>query len=1347
MSDVNSYYNELLKRAGASPDQYSNATNNIENIGNTIYSQSQLTDNDYEKYLPQAEESVNDDLSSSLISPSEDPSWYGVPGDWLPDWVKQGYNNSIEGLAIHLATGKPHFDIGTYAEDEKDYPILEDIGSTVMSFMTITDMGTIIGGGGLAGGIANVGYKKAAQESIKQLIKRGVVRGLGKEGAEKAAKETVEKLVKENSFKASQVLMRNGINKELAEKAVTEGAKKLPSKIMSATIGGGGGLGFYSGLQSAMGQKVKTGDINATLVLKDTAIGTGLGAVTAGTGAGFNKYLVSKLGAPVTKTQKLAYGTAVKALETAEFGTATPLLEGRMPELKDYAHAAGVIGSLNVAKRIPTKIAQLAGYDNPMISMKESGASLLAKITQGKLGKTDIWQSKKGGMLTDVKFEDVIKNGEKVGVQVRGKRVDKGGTISEKETVLTEEQFTKMGFARRGATSPKSLESARRAEIFNRKKNLNISDKNFRRMIEAETGKDINPKKHKTGYSQLGDIQKIRLLDRLRKQELSKQILDKYKAEGYDDFFVARRGISTMADKYAEFLMQAKNRYKTKIGLDFLKEVNAADARGITLSGSDIQALKEAGLYSGGIVGRMFGRIKVEVPSENYKVRGKSPYKGRDGKYYIKLRREKDAKEYFEDLGRRMGREEYESDADVTKMRDILTRIYFRAKEAGIPVAEFRKHYFPNQIKDQYLKHLGSDIFRLIEADPAFSSTKMQDKVHIREHMSKLYKEKKGSFSDETMEALEYIAKQLIKEAGDAGKTLSMDEAFANAFIKIRDTVYQQRYSIVGNLEKQRKANFPEHFYERDARLVLTKYVNDIGKRQAMTEFFGAKNEKIELKVAQLQALAESARAKGNKKAEAALYKEIKWLQQTFDSFSNMIEVDPTKNWGDPRARKFVSDLVDFEVATKIGLGYATIPNITQTLISTAVKAGYWNTFKGGYRLLTDKEYRKQISASGLSNLSVFQMVSGLEPSDAFFGRWAHRLTKASGFQAMNKYNQYLAAAAGREHIKNLVDVINGRGKGISKLKSKSWAKEKLVELGLPENVKQLTDRQMSESMYRFARDAQLQRNVLNDPLFFNDPRFRPLILFKRFGYKQFNWVREQVFKDVFKHGNVLPLLRLGVGGFFGAEFVVWSKKALNNFLAGEEVYDENQLFIPGLPPGTPLGTGGSDINTDMSKYTYSDFLDQVAAVGAMGFIGDILSNEDKFRAVEFFLNPAILQDAGKIYDALQRISSDVGDYGIGISTGQRSIKYIAPILGTAPRRLAQQVETEGQKESYIKYRRGIVKGRILDALIDGNSEEAHKIRRAWNRAYHKEAIYYDEYGISAIYDRKQKKREKRRKP
>ena len=74
---------------------------------------------------------------------------------------------------------------------------------------------------------------------------------------------------------------------------------------------------------------------------------------------------------------------------------------------------------------------------------------------------------------------------------------------------------------------------------------------------------------------------------------------------------------------------------------------------------------------------------------------------------------------------------------------------------------------------------------------------------------------------------------------------ISKVEARADAFLKIRDTVYKQRYSLSGNLVKSRTASFPEEFYERDARLVLTKYANDAAKDVANTEFFGAKNEKI----------------------------------------------------------------------------------------------------------------------------------------------------------------------------------------------------------------------------------------------------------------------------------------------------------------------------------------------------------------------------------------------------------------------------------------------------------------------------------------------------------------------
>ena len=385
------------------------------------------------------------------------------------------------------------------------------------------------------------------------------------------------------------------------------------------------------------------------------------------------------------------------------------------------------------------------------------------------------------------------------------------------------------------------------------------------------------------------------------------------------------------------------------------------------------------------------------------------------------------------------------------------------------------------------------------------------------------------------------------------------------------------------------------------------------------------------------------------------------------------------------------------------------------------------------------KEYRKLVRESGITNLSVFQMLPGLEPSASIMGRFANLATKLSGFQAINKANQYLGAAAGKEYIDTLMSARESKI-----VWRRNWAEKSLRDLDLDPRAAKQTERQTLEAMYRFSRDAQLQRNVLNDPLFFNDPRFRPLILFKRFGYKQFNWIRENLSKELMR-GNVLPILRLGVGGFLGAQFVTWSKKALNSFLAGEEVYDENRLFLPGLPPGTVLDTMGNDINTDMSEYTWGDFLDHAASVGAFGFIADIAAAENKLRAVEFFLKPAIYQDASKAVDALQRIYKDIDDYGMG--AGKRSVKYLAPMLGTVPRRLAKRFETEGQRETYTKYRRGIIRGRILDALIDGKDKEASKIIMAWNRANPYEAFFYEDIGVDAIFDRLEKKYEKSLKP
>ena len=79
----------------------------------------------------------------------------GEPNDWaspmslssLPDFIKEGYNNSITGLAQQITTGKQAFKIS----DKYDPNMLEDIGSTLVSFFMPADLAVFAGGGGIGG--------------------------------------------------------------------------------------------------------------------------------------------------------------------------------------------------------------------------------------------------------------------------------------------------------------------------------------------------------------------------------------------------------------------------------------------------------------------------------------------------------------------------------------------------------------------------------------------------------------------------------------------------------------------------------------------------------------------------------------------------------------------------------------------------------------------------------------------------------------------------------------------------------------------------------------------------------------------------------------------------------------------------------------------------------------------------------------------------------------------------------------------------------------------------------------------------------------------------------------------
>ena len=1342
-----SYYLDLLDKAVENQDNYSTGVDSLQKFGDHLHQPFDQSTKDYDYYLSDAKKIAEKEVSKS----SEDPDLLGfVPGEWLPDWVKAGYNNSLEGLGRQLISGKKRWDV---AEDaEENFGFLEDVGSTVVSFLTLTDTGAMFAGGGIGGFALKNSAALAAKQAIKAGLKQGAKKKVKVKLAGKLEEAAVKKLVDQNKNAARQILQKNAnINEKLAQQVVDTASKRVTNALMKEqAVSGATGLGFYSGLQSGLGQKVQTGDVDFVRVLADASKGAILGTVASVTASGMNSHLINKLGKPKTSLQKLANSTAIKTIEAAEFGTLQPALEGKMPQWKDYAHAAGVIGGLTVTKNIPKYAKKLTNLENPKLNVDQIGKEI-GSAEFDALRKNDIFKNKKGVELTNVEFS-------KKKVKLSKEQKDQGLKEYEYDIVkakdnktgekveLSGKDFAEQGFNRTRRTSErKEVDNKRRQETFLKMKRfLKFNNEDITKVVNdvrVKAGKDlIKPEKGKTGYGSLSEIERIKMLDYIRKLEHIEKVTTGLKMSGANDLMIPQKTVFSKI--IPDFIKQAKNRVTTDAGLRIIRSINKVDISGATRVGTYLQRATEAGLNTGGFFSRLFGKVSVEVPKDiNLQFLQKNPKllsKTGSGGYLLKLKSKKQTDEYYKNLSERLENPNRQKDADVVRYREILNDVFKDAKKV-FPELKYIKNFFPHMVLPEKIQKIAQDILTITSASDAFESVKLKSQPRAMKELVKTIESLKeqGKLSKETLEALAFLEKGYTNIKNKDLKTVE-------AFIRLRRE-QGATFTKAGSIDNARtKKDLPRDFYETDTRIVLTKYLSDVAQRIEYAKEFGRNGEKFEGTIAGLRKL-ESELALTNPAKALQVSKEISAIDKIYKIGFSLAETDPRFNYSDPRARKALKVLVDFEVATKIGLGYATIPNITQTLISTAVKAGYWNTLKGGVKMALPgkkgQEYRRELNKSGLSQFSVFQMLMGLEPSDNKMGKFAHLTTKISGFQAMNKFNQYLSAAAGREYVNSLLKARNSKLIG-----RRNWAKESLRDLDINPKSKTISEKQLFNAMYKFSRDAQLQRNVLNDPIFANDPRYRPFFLFKRFGLKQFNWIRENLSKELGR-GNVLPLLRLGVGGMFGAQFVTWSKKALNNLLSGEDVtYDETRVFIPFLPPGTPLGTFGSDVNTDMSKYTWGDFLDHISSVGALGFIGDIVASESKFRALEFLFKPAIAQDALKAIDALQRITKDIGEYG-ALGSLERSPKYLAPLLGTAPRRISKRFETKGQKETYTRYRKGIIKGRILDALIDGNSGQASRMILAWNRANKRDAFYIEDINVEAIYDRLRKKAEKRRKP
>ena len=594
----------------------------------------------------------------------------------------------------------------------------------------------------------------------------------------------------------------------------------------------------------------------------------------------------------------------------------------------------------------------------------------------------------------------------------------------------------------------------------------------------------------------------------------------------------------------------------------------------------------------------------------------------------------------------------------------ILDDIVNKLKLSNVQIG-YIKNYFPRVWKKEVADQVYDDLAKLQE-------------IMIRA----------GNESDR------YIANSLkdySKNTIDLVNHLIKDgqvKSYSKAISRLKKDVSTELFPEA-SFEKTRRLDLPATIFENDARKVLPYYVDVMTKRIATSKVFGADGRKAINIIDRV-----------NKKDS----NEAQLLHEILDLYTGQAErvkglTGTTKD--------FVNAVYGFEVGTKIGLGTATVPNITQSLVSTMPQWGVFRLIRGGLNLM-NPQVREEIRGTGILREALINAFAGVEPK-GLMGKFA-KLTTKLGFQQINKANLYLAASTFRVGAKDLMKVANSNS-----LRA-TWAQKTLKKFGINYKNK-LSDDLLTQKMYRFAVDSQLQKNVLKDPLLFNDSRFRVFFLFKRFGVRQATMIKDMLMEE-FKNGNPMPILRLMAGGALGGEFVIWAKNKIKSKATGDEYYRKEDLL------------------------TVERFVNNIAAVGSFGVLSDIMGVDKLSQLGEtgkFLATPVIVDDIiGKngVFDIFTRTMKDYEKYGDGFLAIRRNADDYAGFFGSIPRYVAKSAATKQQKENRASTLKGRERTAILDLYIEKKGAEASRRLELWNKYNKNNPLTIEDINIRALKDR-----------
>jgi len=629
--------------------------------------------------------------------------------------------------------------------------------------------------------------------------------------------------------------------------------------------------------------------------------------------------------------------------------------------------------------------------------------------------------------------------------------------------------------------------------------------------------------------------------------------------------------------------------------------------------------------------------------------------------------------------------------------KKILDGMWFTAKAKGVKLSGYLKNYFPRMLKKEIAETIYDncsnierkhEILRDLNVDPA----KINDLI-------KTFYDKGSEFSPNTKAGIGHLIK-----TGQA-------KNYFEAWQKLRSRVYEDLFRPYGNIEKKRLVNLPKEFYERDARKVLPRYALSWAKRVAEVETFGVNESYARTLLEKIYKLDPE---------------EARIARRILDTWSGEFEIMRNKNIS-PKYRKVMDAFTNFQLATKIALGFATVLNVTQTVISTAATAGWVNTLKGMRNLFKrTPKTRINVRSSGATLQTAIEAIAGYEPR-GLMGKVSHRLLQTQGFKGINKANQYIGAATGEQWFPQLYKTAHGKPHLAERMGAMivgrdrviARARARLKDFGIDYKQK-LTPQKLREAMYRFATDTQLQKNILSDPLFANDPVFRPFYLFKRFGVRQVAFIKDHIIKkELMQHKNPIPLLRLVVGGVIGGEVINEAKALISKLLSGEEMNGDDKSFV-------------------------NRVIDDLATVGAMGYLFDFFNAENKLSQLKWQASPIQLSELAKIYGVVDQIRRDLNKYELK-DVARRAIKPASRLFGTFASRAARRVETPSQKKGRIQTYRTKARGEYMDALLEGRNDDAQRVLSSWMKNHKNTPLFNFNEDIDKLVLRRYMNNQKRR--